>query len=525
MTNNTSILYSNAEITNPASFIHNFDVSVIMPFYKKMDEFKKIFPINQPYFERNGIEVIICMDENTEADALLEYINDYPFINWKVIVNHNKHDWRNPSKALNVAIRAASKEYILICSPESQFDTDAIYLMRKALYYYPNHFAVGFVEFKSFSSDLTQPVSKVPYGSIMAKKEHLIEIKGYDEQLLKWGGDDDNIRARLEMIGIKKLTLPDVKLIHWESESDLMKRKEKHRAKDRPLEVTRSILYPKNHIVNSNNWGTDFDYVAYDWQNKSGQANNLSTFTKQFLKADLKIKDINKKFKNILLTQSYNEIENIDKFLNHSSKHFDAIILLDDESDDGTYEKANHEKLILKVKKSRVFFNDLENRNLLLTLVSFFNTDWITFLDLDELLDERFCDFLFINDSSIDVVAFHLVHLWNDPEFFNAEYPYAHQGIQLRFRMFRNIGHSQIITDKKALHFPLTPYVKNILPAKVLILHYGHMSHLEREKKASLYIKEDKNGDQKNYSHLLNNSPKLRKIKDINITDLNVNLY
>lgn len=517
--------YTPQEIKDFSSFIHNFDVSVIMPFYKKIEEFKKIFPINQPYLQRNGIEVIICMDEDSEESELIDYIKEYPFINWKVIVNHNKHDWRNPSRALNVGIRFATKEYVFVCSPESQFASDTIYLMRKALHYYPNHFAIGYVEFKSFDTNKTSYNFKAPYGSIMTKKEHLIGITGYDESLSKWGGDDDNIRARLEMIGIKKLLLPDALLIHWETEEDLKNRITKHRAKDRPIEVLKNILYPDNHIANTKTWGTDFNNIAYNWMNKKSDDSIFRQFLQQFIQFDLTISDINQKFKKILLVQSYNEVENIDTFLNEAPKHFEAIILLDDESTDGTYEKANHEKLILKVQKKRFRFNDLQNRNLLLKIASFFNTEWIAFLDVDEVIDNRFCDFSFTDNSQIDVVAFHLVHLWNQKDTFNAEYPYAHKGIQLRFRMFRNIGHSQILTDKEALHFPLTPYVKNILPAKILILHFGHMLEKKRKEKAYFYLKEDKFGDQASYSHLLNNTPKFRKIVDIKYEDLNVNFF
>lgn len=39
----------------------NFDVSVVIPFYKKLKAFKRVFPRNRKYFERNGIEVIIVM--------------------------------------------------------------------------------------------------------------------------------------------------------------------------------------------------------------------------------------------------------------------------------------------------------------------------------------------------------------------------------------------------------------------------------------------------------------------------------
>lgn len=82
-------------------FWKNFNLSVIIPFYKKMEEFRRVFPINRKYFERNGIEVVIVLDTPDEREELLSYIMQFPFINWRVIMNDKPHDWRNPAKPLN----------------------------------------------------------------------------------------------------------------------------------------------------------------------------------------------------------------------------------------------------------------------------------------------------------------------------------------------------------------------------------------------------------------------------------------
>lgn len=524
MKNSVDFQYAADEIRDVSSIIHNFDVSVIMPFYKKLEEFTTVFPKNRPFLQRNGVEVIICMDEDSEVDGLLQFIKAYPFINWKVIVNPNEHEWRNPAKALNVGILHASKEYVLVCSPESEFASDIIYIMRRTLHYYPKHFVIGLVEFKSFDTNYNL-MSPVPYGSIMVKRSYLMDIRGYDETLSKWGGDDDNLRARLEMIGVKKLLIPEANMVHWETEGELRKRAGKHSAKNRPILISKSILYPDSPVINGEDWGTDFDTVVYDWESKKNNEPNLISYLKRFARFELFLKRINKKYERILLAQSYNEMQRINRFLENSAVHFDALILLDDGSTDGTYENVKHEKLVLKVQKKRSKFNDLENRNLLLELVSFFNTEWIAFLDIDEIIEDRFHDFSFTQDSQIDVAAFHMIHLWNHQDCFNAEYPYSDNGIQARYKMFRNIGYSQIITHKEALHFPLTPYVKNVCSAKVLLIHYGHISEETRSNKFSFYLNEDKNNDQLSYSHFLNNNPKLRKTHDITLGELNVNLY
>lgn len=70
---------------------NNFDVSIVMPFYKKIKEFREMFPKNTEYFQRNGIEIILVLDSSEEQEELLYFIKKYPFINWKVIINDKPH--------------------------------------------------------------------------------------------------------------------------------------------------------------------------------------------------------------------------------------------------------------------------------------------------------------------------------------------------------------------------------------------------------------------------------------------------
>src|SRR5579872_69591 len=88
------------------------DISVVMCWYKKFNDFKRVFPKNEQYFRRNGIEIIVVMDEDSEEDDLKGFLDTYPLINWKVIINRRPHEWRNPCKTLNVGIRNTSNRYI-----------------------------------------------------------------------------------------------------------------------------------------------------------------------------------------------------------------------------------------------------------------------------------------------------------------------------------------------------------------------------------------------------------------------------
>ncbi|MCM1142115.1 MAG: glycosyltransferase family 2 protein [Muribaculum sp.] len=159
-------------ITIKEDIINNFDVSIVMPFYKKLKEFKRVFPTNHRYFERNGIELILVLDTPDEKEELIDFISNYPFINWKIILNEKPHEWRNPAKPLNVGIRHASKEFIMVCSPESEMLTDVIYLLRQTFEIYPdyNHFAIGrvcFADNENINLNNFDNYHSIPFGSIM----------------------------------------------------------------------------------------------------------------------------------------------------------------------------------------------------------------------------------------------------------------------------------------------------------------------------------------------------------------------
>ena len=506
------------------SIEQNFDVSVVMPFYKKLKAFKRVFPKNRKYFERNGIEVIIVLDSPDEKELLLQYIQEYPFVNWKIIYNDQPHDWRNPTKPINVGIRFATKKYIMVCSPESEFYTDAILQLRTGLENYPNHYAIGTVCFAGNSEAINQYNINyyrfVSYGSIMVKKSFLYQIKGYDEALNRWGGDDDNIRARLELAGKEELFIPEVKLIHRDEHAKGNARRVP------PEDILESLRYPKKSIVNDS-WGQDFDTVLYDWQNKEFYAEQLlKNYLSQFLDYQMKDKVLDKTYNRILLLPTYNEENRIVRFFQKNADYFDAIILLDDESSDTTYEIASHDKLILKIRKQRKEFNDLENRNILLDVVSFFKHNWVCLIDADELIDPRYADFdFFTNQENIDSVLLNLVHLWDEENSYNRDYPYTCKGVSLKFRMFRNIGRTQIISKEGKLHFTPIPYTGNVYHSPILILHYGHLEKEAREQKYDFYMKEDTEHCQTDYSHLIQENVGKGPVDKLTIEDLREAIY
>lgn len=504
----------------------NFNLSIVIPFYKKMKEFRRVFPLNRKYFERNGIEVILVLDCPNEKDELLDYIKQYPFINWKVIYNDKQHEWRNPAKPINVGIKHATKDYIMICSPESEFFSDVIYILRNTLENYPKHFAIGKVCFTEndlpISAENLKDLRFIPFGSIMVKKEYLYQIKGYDENLIKWGGDDNNIRARLEYIGIQKLFLPEAILLHRDIDNEAGKKRREYKYKEITNETVRHFFYPLQSVANKEMWGNDFCNIIYDWQCNQYAEEQLTGYLQSFKLHELKKNLILQTYQSLLLVQSYNESKSIADFLNLVTPHFDGIILLDDDSSDKTYEVAVSNKLILKVQKNREEFNDLLNRNLLLNLAAFFKHQWCCFLDVDEVLDLRFTNIQdIINKTDADSFIFNLVQLWDNEETFNMEYPSTLNGVSLKFRMFKNIGHTQISSKRGKLHFRPIPYSGKASHVPIIIKHYGNLTKEMREQKYKFYQKEDSENSQSSYEHLLQHYPKTKNINEITKNDLN----
>lgn len=248
--------------------ISNFySVSIIMSFYKKLEDFKRVFPKNVHYFRRPGIELIIIMDEQTEEEELVEMLRKYQDINFKVVVNRNKHSYRNHAKVLNVGLRHASFDYVLSIDPEVELLTDIIYQFRYILHHYPQTFTTGWVTFIDHKDtfEIDKNYLWIPYCSIMARKEDLLAIRGYDEGFEEWGGEDDQIRWRLEMNGIKRMDVLEARTLHREDDCDYHFERSR-RIESMPIKLLKHIFYPRKSIFNNEDWGRDFKSIRMDWR-------------------------------------------------------------------------------------------------------------------------------------------------------------------------------------------------------------------------------------------------------------------
>lgn len=508
----------------------DFDLSIIMPFYKRLDEFKRVFPSKAKYYERNGIEVVIVLDEPTEQKGILEYIRMYPFINWKVVVNNKEHSWRNPAKAFNVGIRQATKQYVMIMDPELEFYSDAIFLLREKLEFYTEHYAIGQVLFRDIKEDINNLVldkchsELLPYGSIMAKKEYFEQIGGFYESYTKWGGEDDNLRKRLELSNILPILIEEAILVHREDFSLRTISRNEQRNKI-PRNVLSGMLLPIKIKANDNNWGNDFNTIIYDWKEHpfaKEQCPKYLTTLKQF---ELTSNDIfHKSYPLIALIPTYNEAVRIADCLRSVEKYCDGIIILDDDSQDNTYEIAQSDKLLLKAKKVRTEFNDKQNRNILLDIASFFRTEWLIFIDADEQFDDRFVDIREVMKmQNIDIAGIWIANLWDKKDTYRIDLEkdnfLTSHGLWLRWRMMKNKGRMQFHIDRK-LHFKSVPYTGRHCISKTLILHHGYLNQKQRISKYQFYKKEDKEKIM-DYEEIINLDCKYEKVQNVNINHLN----
>lgn len=447
----------------------NFDLSIVVPLGDRLESFVNSLPLRTAYYERNGIEVVLLVDEEADCRSLLACIRKYPFIGWKVVAG----SWQNSAVAYNEGICQSIKNYILLMFPESLFQADVIYELRVTLDEYPLHYAVGF-----------------SYGCLMVKKEYLDLVGGYDEQFDAPEGAEENLCRRMDLADIHRLYYPDALLQPGES------RLSETWEQSVPEDLLYEMLLPiESKTDNRSKPGSG--KLLYDWQEHpyaNEQCREYLSALKQFdIPSDVVFE---KSYPLIALIPTYNESERITDCLRSVEKYCDGIILLDDDSQDDTYEIAKSDKLLLKAKKVRTEFNDKQNRNILLDIASFFKVGWLIFIDADERFDKRFSDLREVmKRDDVDTVGVWIANLWDSMETYRTNmqdtHPLSQNGLWFRWRMFRNKGRMQIFSIEN-LHFKTIPYFDKMFISNILLYHLGYLSKFNRYMKYHFYKIEDK---------------------------------
>jgi len=509
--------------------------SIVLPFYKKHSELEFSLYFNHIFFEKVK-EVILVFDEPEDLDKN-HYLSKYPNINFVFYINSECHPWRNPCVPINHGIKNSTGEYIIVLSPETILLENS--LENLLLHTTEQTFACGKIIFTTYPNVVLQQIyhpnvqnnifnssfnishykGPVSYGSICCTKANLFKANLYSEEFFDqgWGGEDDDIRKKLEDINIQKIIVNDANFIHLEDKPSI------HRFYKEFVTSKKDNKDQKNHKK----------YNNYNHQslNNSTNVNSKINYVDHPLIIQQEFQEIKKSYPIILLVQSYNESNNVLSFIKSVSNFVDGIIVLDDGSTDNTYELwdlKKHKNIIAKFKKTRNnTFNDIENRNLLLYLyeqiTEYCDNQWIMWLDLDERLGDDLITQLIIrknllsnNNIDFDILKIDLCHMWNNTHY-NAEYPSSRRGIQKRHRLCqqKSMAKPYHIESKQKLHFRLCPVTKKSpfygnLP--LMVQHMGTSSVELREQKFNKYTQEyDLERCQLDYGHLIKEKPMLQK--------------
>jgi glycosyltransferase involved in cell wall biosynthesis len=459
--------------------IDHLQLSIILPFFKKLQEFRRVLALNVPYFVNPRIEVIVVMDDNTDERALMALLAQYQMVRWRVIVNDATHPWRPPCKAINVGLRHAGGRYVLICSPESAFIDDVPGQFLQVMQDSPGGIALGRVGFATFDSladgrtleqhfyQKTSPalLHRSFYGSVCGSKAAFEAVGGYDESFTDWGGDDDNLRVRLEMAGFALLWCPSVRLLHLSFEA-------RHGTEQYNLEADRHKCSPQSVVANTKlDWGRDFSRqvqvqvqlqysigAPIDGMQPDPAANVLAgpviqSHSRRQCSACGRllyhqpatagctvcrvgtvqaVKPIARRSvaratqpKVACLMQLRNEALHLEGCLSHLREYVDGVVALDDGSTDNTVAILNQNSMIVvdcikKASREPHAWNELENKQLLLKRARQLGFDWVLCCDADERYEIAFLARLrqianAFSEGELGCVSVALREMWNTP--------------------------------------------------------------------------------------------------------------
>jgi glycosyltransferase involved in cell wall biosynthesis len=203
------------------------------------------------------------------------------------------------------------------------------------------------------------------------------------------------------------------------------------------------------------------------------------------------------------MAQIYNEVKSGDlkRCLDHYSKLCDEIVILDDASDDGSYElEQEYTGHIIRNEKNAWDKNlETQNKALLLGKTLELSPDWIISFDADEIYEKKLENRKFLENmlrwatvKEINSLSFNWFHLWLSENWYRTD---KNLSIVSPPRMWRNIGNLEIdITP--GLHQRLHPIeMENPYFLNITIVHYNSSSVEKLVDKIVNYMRLDTSRD------------------------------
>lgn len=190
-----------------------------------------------------------------------------------------------------------------------------------------------------------------------------------------------------------------------------------------------------------------------------------------------------------------NAASTINQCLNKLSELVDEIVIVDNESTDGTFEKyANFSKIV--IVKRTIGFNEGRDKIFAHKLAVSRKPDWIVWIDADEVFENALNRLIlekYMHDEKLNLVNFRLFHFWKSNSKIRVD------GAWLRYTSFpqRNMWR-----ENGSAYFSDTIFhnggIKGVngksITSEYRLKHFGYLNSIALEKKYRQYekLKDDK---------------------------------
>jgi len=213
------------------------ELSILIPTYERASYLDRCLELlSETEISMTQFEILVLDDSNSVNVAAICAKWQKIGLPLKVFCCPFKHPPRNAAKARNIGIKQAQGRIIAQTEPELLFNIDYPKVMletfesnrvKLAQYWckldYQALVRIKDVwkkvarDYERFRPEFKLPSFKTTYpnmhtGSVL--KEHLVKVQGYDERFVVWGGEDDDLKARLEKRGVTLDRIPGYYVVH-----------------------------------------------------------------------------------------------------------------------------------------------------------------------------------------------------------------------------------------------------------------------------------------------------------------------